>query len=137
MPTSNSLLISVVCNVYLLQYISLSGSFKYLAHRYQNKELYDQTARWTSLQNGFYNIVTFYLLLPSLFWHVKLLPGMCTWFVLFWLSLAMMAIPMVDNKYVLFLPMVGIGIAWASMMGIPYIMVAACSTPSKTGSIWE
>ena len=42
-------------------------------------------------------------------------------------GLAMIAIPMVDNKYVLFLPMVGIGIAWASMMGIPYIMVAKLS----------
>ena len=29
--------------------------------------------------------------------------------------------------------MVGIGIAWASMMGIPYIMVASSIPPSKNG----
>ena len=30
---------------------------------------------------------------------------------------------MLENKYALFIPMTGFGIAWASMMGIPYLLV--------------
>jgi maltose/moltooligosaccharide transporter len=36
---------------------------------------------------------------------------------------ALIALPHIGNKYALFIPMVGFGIAWASMMGVPYIMV--------------
>ena len=31
--------------------------------------------------------------------------------------------PHVENRYLLFAPMTGFGIAWASMMGVPYLMV--------------
>jgi maltose/moltooligosaccharide transporter len=31
--------------------------------------------------------------------------------------------PMIENKYLLFAPMTGFGIAWASMMGVPYLLV--------------
>ena len=34
----------------------------------------------------------------------------------------MIVLPHVENKYLLFLPMIGLGIAWASMMGVPYIL---------------
>ena len=33
----------------------------------------------------------------------------------------------------LFLPMVGLGVAWASMMSLPYVMVAGSIPPAKTG----
>ena len=38
-------------------------------------------------------------------------------------GLALLILPHIENKFLLFAPMVGFGIAWASMMGVPYIMV--------------
>ena len=46
---------------------------------------------------------------------------------------AMLALPHVQTKALLFLPAVGIGLGWASMMGNPYAMVAACVPPERTG----
>ena len=36
---------------------------------------------------------------------------------------ALFILPHIENKYYVFVPMIGFGIAWASMMGVPYIMV--------------
>ncbi len=115
------------------QYISLSVASSIWHTDIQNKELYDQAARWTSLANGFYNIVTFLSAFALVILARKITARYVHMVCLVLAGLAMMAIPMVDNKYVLFLPMVGIGIAWASMMGIPYIMVASSIPPSKNG----
>jgi maltose/moltooligosaccharide transporter len=35
----------------------------------------------------------------------------------------LLAFPHIHNKFLLFAPMTGFGIAWASMMGVPYLMV--------------
>ncbi|HVZ25581.1 MAG TPA: hypothetical protein VG842_05990, partial [Sediminibacterium sp.] len=42
---------------------------------------------------------------------------------LFLAGIGLIAFPQIQNKYLLFLPMTGFGIAWASMMGVPYLMV--------------
>lgn len=46
------------------------------------------------------------------------------------LALAMAAaalciFPSISNKWLLFLPMIGFGIAWASIMGVPYLIAVA------------
>jgi maltose/moltooligosaccharide transporter len=38
-------------------------------------------------------------------------------------SIGLLIFPHIENKWMLFAPMSGFGIAWASMMGIPYLMV--------------
>jgi maltose/moltooligosaccharide transporter len=38
-------------------------------------------------------------------------------------GIGLLIFPFIDNKYLLFAPMTGFGIAWASMMGIPYLLV--------------
>ncbi|QBI03469.1 MFS transporter [Pseudoduganella albidiflava] len=45
----------------------------------------------------------------------------------------MLSIPMIREPALLFIPMVGIGLAWASMMGNPYVMLAGCIPPARTG----
>lgn len=115
------------------QFISLSVASSIWHTTLENKELYDQAARWTSLANGFYNIVTFLSAFALVVLARKITARYVHMVCLVLAGLAMMAIPIVDNKYLLFLPMIGIGIAWASMMGIPYIMVASSIPPSKNG----
>ena len=40
---------------------------------------------------------------------------------------------MVQNQYVFFAVIIGYGIAWASMMGIPYLMVVAVISKERYG----
>ncbi len=48
-------------------------------------------------------------------------------------GLAMIAIPQMPTQGWLFVPMIGIGIGWASMMGNPYVMLADAIPPERTG----
>ncbi|MEH6435231.1 MFS transporter [Massilia sp. DD77] len=48
-------------------------------------------------------------------------------------GLCMLSIPMIREPALLFLPMIGIGMAWASIMGNPYVMLAGCIPPERTG----
>jgi maltose/moltooligosaccharide transporter len=45
----------------------------------------------------------------------------------------MIALPHVADKWMLFLPAVGVGLGWASIMGNPYVMLASCIPPRRTG----
>jgi len=48
-------------------------------------------------------------------------------------GIGMLSLPLIHTKALLFLPMVGIGLAWASVMGNPYIILAGCIPPHRTG----
>ena len=48
-------------------------------------------------------------------------------------GLAMFAIPNIDNKMLRFIPMLGIGIGWAGMMGNTYVMLANSIPPARNG----
>lgn len=45
----------------------------------------------------------------------------------------MLLLPQIDNPLWLLLPMVGIGIGWASIMGTPYLMLARSIPPERNG----
>ena len=98
-----------------------------------NKILYEEAVGWTGLVNGFYNVVTFL----SAFALVGLAKRFSAKYVhvtcLALASLSLFILPHVENKYMVFLPMIGFGIAWASMMGIPYIMVVSSIPKSRYG----
>jgi maltose/moltooligosaccharide transporter len=48
-------------------------------------------------------------------------------------GLGMLALPGVQDRWWLFLPMVGVGLAWGSIMGNPYVMLARSIPPERTG----
>jgi maltose/moltooligosaccharide transporter len=48
-------------------------------------------------------------------------------------GVAMLSLPMFDSRLALFIPMIGIGLGWASMMGNPYVMLADSIPPERTG----
>ena len=48
-------------------------------------------------------------------------------------GLAMLSIPMITDRTWLFLPMIGIGLAWASIMSNPYVMLAGCIPQQRVG----
>src|ERR1700760_1025442 len=48
-------------------------------------------------------------------------------------AVGLMSVAVIHNKYVLLLTMVGVGIAWASTLSMPYAVLAASLPPERTG----
>jgi maltose/moltooligosaccharide transporter len=48
-------------------------------------------------------------------------------------GLGMMAIPYMTETAMLFPAAIGVGICWGSIMGTPYVMLASCIPPRRTG----
>ena len=90
-----------------------------------NKQLYEEAVGWTGLVNGWYNVATFLSAFALVGLAKKYSPKMVHVVCLLMAGLGLLAFPHIENKYLLFAPMTGFGIAWASMMGIPYLMVVS------------
>ncbi|WP_228713604.1 MFS transporter [Arundinibacter roseus] len=48
-------------------------------------------------------------------------------------GIGLLSIPYIKNQNLLFIPMIGMGVSWASMMGNPYIMLASSIPKDRTG----
>lgn len=48
-------------------------------------------------------------------------------------GIGMLWLPHVTEKWMLFLPAIGVGIGWASIMGNPYVILAGSIPPERTG----
>lgn len=48
-------------------------------------------------------------------------------------GISMLTLPMVGEKWLLFLAAIGVGIGWASIMGNPYVLLANSIPPERTG----
>jgi maltose/moltooligosaccharide transporter len=115
------------------QYIALSLS----TTLYGTTDPTSQGFRDASLLNGqvgaFYNFIAFiaaFALVPFVRrFGPKNMHSVC-------LALAgagMLCIPLIHTPALLFIPMIGIGVAWASIMGNPYVMLAGSIPPERTG----
>ena len=94
---------------------------------------YEEAAGWVGLMNGSYNFVTmlsalFLLPLCHRYGGKKVHAGALT---LAGLSLAWLAT--IDSQWLTLVPMIGLGICWASMVGVPYLMVASMVPRERTG----
>lgn len=92
---------------------------------YQNNPQYDEAVGWTGLVNGWYNIVTFLSAFGLVWLAKKYSPRIVHVSCLLLAGAGLLIFPYIENKYLFFAPMTGFGIAWASMMGVPYLMVVS------------
>ncbi|WP_295191956.1 MFS transporter, partial [Sediminibacterium sp.] len=99
----------------------------------ENKTLYEEAVGWAGLVNGWYNVVTFLSAFGLVWMAKKFSPKKVHIVCLLMAGIALLAFPQIENKYLLFVPMAGFGIAWASMMGIPYLMVVNDIPKEKYG----
>ncbi len=99
----------------------------------ENKTLYEEAVGWAGLVNGWYNVVTFLSAFGLVWMAKKFSPKKIHIICLLMAGIALLAFPQIENKYLLFVPMAGFGIAWASMMGIPYLMVVNDIPKEKYG----
>ena len=98
-----------------------------------NKSLYGEAVGWTGLVNGWYNVVTFLSAFALVGLAKKYSAKMVHLTCLVVAGIGLLIFPHMENKYLLFAPMTGFGIAWASMMGVPYLMVVADIPKEKYG----
>jgi maltose/moltooligosaccharide transporter len=99
----------------------------------EDKVAYSDAVALTGLLNGFYNVVTFcsafYLVTLARRYGAKWVHAGCLTLA----AISLIIFPHISNPYLLFAPMIGLGIAWASMMGVPYIMVVSMVPKERYG----
>lgn len=87
--------------------------------------LYEKAVSWTGLVNGWYNIVTFLSAFGLVWFAKRYSPKAVHFSCLVLAGVGFLIFPHIENKYFLFPAITGFGIGWASMMGIPYLMVVS------------
>jgi maltose/moltooligosaccharide transporter len=82
---------------------------------------------------GFYNFIAFlsaFAMIPiSRKMGAKPVHAICLTLA----GISMLAIPSISNSNLLFIPMIGVGLAWASIMGNPYILLAGSIPAHRAG----
>jgi maltose/moltooligosaccharide transporter len=104
---------------------------------FQTSDAASQGFRDASLLNGqiggFYNFIAFLAAFAMIPISRKFGPRNVHAICLSLAGLAMWCIPSIQNKWLLFVPMIGVGLAWGSIMGNPYIMLAGSIPPERAG----
>lgn len=95
--------------------------------------IYAQGAEFAGLTLAFYNVVTFLfaLVLPKIADKLgrKTTHALC----LLAGAIGLISVAFVTNKYMLYLCMTGVGIAWASILSMPYAMISKHLPANKVG----
>ncbi len=82
---------------------------------------------------GFYNFIAFVGAFAMVPFTKRFGPKIMHAFCLTLAGFAMLAIPTITNQALLFIPMIGVGLAWASIMGNPYVMLAGSIPQERVG----
>jgi maltose/moltooligosaccharide transporter len=86
-------------------------------------EMYKEAVQWGGAISSFTNVITFisaFLLVGfAKRYGAKWVHSIC----LVLAALALFIFPSIQNKIFVLIPLIGFGIAWASMMGVPYLLV--------------
>jgi len=99
----------------------------------QTSALYKDGVEWAGVCFALYSAVCA-IFAPSLAWiaakigrkHTHSLCLLCG-------AIGLVSVGVIHNKYVLLFTMVGVGIAWASTLAMPYSILAGSLPPEKTG----
>jgi len=89
----------------------------------KDMQLYGEAVSWTGLVNGWYNIVTFLCAFALVYFAKKYSAKHVHFTCLLLAAVGFLIFPHIENKYLLFPAITGFGVGWASMMGIPYLLV--------------
>lgn len=87
----------------------------------------------TGLMNGFYNFITMISALLLIPFALKYSSKNVYVFCLLATGISLLILPLIQNEYLILLPMVLFGIGWAAMMGLPYSMVSSSIPSNKRG----
>jgi maltose/moltooligosaccharide transporter len=116
------------------QFVAISiGETAFHATPEKGGSAWESAIAWSGLMNGSYNFIT---MISALF-----LVGLCVKIgakrvhaaSLGLAALSLIWLAHVDNQYLALVPMIGVGIFWASAVGVPYLMVASMVPAKRTG----
>jgi len=89
----------------------------------ENKPLYEKAVSLAGSVNGWYNIVTFLTAFALVGFAKKYGAKWVHFLCLVLAGIGFIVFPFIENKALLYVAITGFGIGWASIMGIPYLMV--------------
>ncbi|MYN26591.1 MFS transporter [Duganella levis] len=115
------------------QYIMLSLSTTLYGTTDQASQGFRDAGLLAGQVGAFYNFIAFIGALALVPFTRRYGPKITHSICLALAGVAMFSIPQIHTPALLFVPMVGIGLAWASIMGNPYVMLAGCIPPERTG----
>src|SRR5919107_2556129 len=116
------------------QFLAVSlGETVFNATPEQGGRAWDDAIAWSGLQNGAYNFVTMISALFLVGAAQKIGDKRVHAAALGLAALALVWLSRIDNQYVALIPMIGVGIFWASAVGVPYLMVASMVPAKRTG----
>lgn len=122
--------------VYLFQWYALFCYWQFIApclsktiwnNTDPHSEGYKQAVVFTGQVNGFYNIITFLSAFVLVAFMRKFKAKNVHTVCLIWAGISLLLIPQVageEAKWMVFPLIFGFGVAWASMMGVPYVIVS-------------
>lgn len=87
----------------------------------------------TGKVNGMYNIITFLTAFGRAGLTARLQAKKIHSFSLLLAGAGLLLLPFIREEFWLFVPMIGLGIGWASMMGTPYVILAGQIPSRQTG----
>jgi maltose/moltooligosaccharide transporter len=119
--------------VYLFQWYAMFCYWQFVSHSIaqtvwhttskENPALYGEASGWASLLNASYNVVTFLSAFLLAWYARKVGPKWVHASCVALAGIGLLLLPHFHNKYMMFISMIGLGVGWASMMGIPYLLV--------------
>lgn len=104
-----------------------------LAENKTYKDLFDEAGNWVGIMFGLYNLISafFALLLPYL---AKLTSRKTTHSISLIIGgISLISLYFIKDQNLLLIPMIGVGIVWASILAMPYAMLAGSIPPGKMG----
>ena len=99
----------------------------------ESDPIYTKGVEFAGLTLSFYNIVAFIIALFIPFIASKLGRKLTHTICLFCGAIGLLSVGLVHDKYMLYASMTGVGIAWASILSMPYAMLAGSLPEDKIG----
>ena len=115
------------------QYIVLSLALTVFGTRDAQTEGFRAASLLNGELGGFYNFVAFVAAFAMVPFTKRLGAKPVHVVCLTAAGFAMIALPGIESRALLFVPMIGIGLAWASIMGNPYVMLAGSIPDNRVG----
>ncbi len=115
------------------QYIVLSLAVTLFNTRDANSHGFREAGLVNGQIGGFYNFIAFVGAFAMVPFTKRFGPKIMHAFCLTLAGFAMLSIPLITDRALLFIPMIGVGLAWASIMGNPYVMLAGSIPQERVG----
>lgn len=99
----------------------------------EKQAIYTEGVQFAGLTLSFYNIVAFITALTLPFMANRLGRKLTHTICLLFGAIGLLSVGFVSDKYMLYASMTGVGIAWASILSMPYAMLAGSLPENKIG----